>query len=184
MEIWQGRHEAGQGNSQSKEQGKPSPGFPNSQPDQKAAKNPENQALPNAWELLERKARRFDQCVLSRMSQEEYDREGHELERLKKEIDKNGPDRDKNILALLFYTRPRLGISPAGRHISELERIQGWRSEVEPLSDEDIAECAHRQKEEKEAFRMGEIAIFSFHPSIGDGELILAKYIDKEGEMG
>jgi hypothetical protein len=110
------------------------------------------------------------------MTREERERERHEVDRLKEEIDKKGKDRDKHLLALLFYPRPRLS------WLSELEKVQQLRTQVEPLSDEEIAECAHKQKEEIEAFQRGEIPILSFHPSAGDGELILAEYITKKDE--
>jgi hypothetical protein len=131
----------------------------------------ERQPLPNVWDVLERQARRFDN--LSRISEEESEREETELNRLKKEIDEKGTPRDKHILALLYIRRPRLSL------ISELEQIQEWRSLVEPLSDEEIAGCARRQKQEIEAFRSGEIPIQSLHPSVGDGEIILADFIEK-----
>jgi predicted secreted protein len=68
--------------------------------------------------------------------------------------------------------------------LSKQQQIQQWRSHVEPLSDEDIAECARKQKEEIEAFQRGEIPILSFHPTAGDGELILAEHIAKKGKKG
>jgi hypothetical protein len=107
------------------------------------------------------------------MTREEWERERNEVDRLKEEIDEEGTDRDKHIFALLYNRRPRLSL------LSEQQQIQQWRSQVEALSDEDIAECARKQKEEIEAFRRGEIPILSFHPSSGDGELILAEHIAK-----
>jgi hypothetical protein len=105
------------------------------------------------------------------MTEDEWEREGRELDRLKKDLYKKGTPRDKHILALLFNRAPGLSL------LSEREQIQEWRSLVEPLSDDDIAECARKQKEEIEAFRRREIPILSFHPSAGDGELILADFI-------
>jgi hypothetical protein len=138
----------------------------------------EYQPPPSVWDVLERKARASDEFSRGRMIRAEYDRERIEVNRLKEEIDKRGADRDKHILALLYIRRPRLSF------LSEQQQIQQWRSQVEALSDEEIAECARKQKEEIEAFRKGKIPIQSFHPSAGDGELILAEYIAKKGERG
>jgi hypothetical protein len=138
----------------------------------------EGQALPNVWDVLKRKARASDEFLRGRMIRAEYDHEQDEVERLKEEIDEEGTDRDKHILALLYNRRPRLNL------LSKQQQIQQWRSHVEPLSDEDIAECARKQKEEIEAFQRGEIPILSFHPTAGDGELILAEHIAKKGKKG
>lgn len=110
------------------------------------------------------------------MTKEEWERERNEVDLLKEKIDEEGTDRDKHIFTLLYNHRPRLSL------LSEQQQIQQWRSQVEPLSDQDIVECARKQKEELEAFRRGEIPILSFHPSAGDGELILAEHIAKKGK--
>jgi hypothetical protein len=138
--------------------------------------SPERQPLPDVWDVLERKARRYDN--LSRMTKDESEHEQDELNRLKDEIDEKGTDRDKHILSLLYNRRPRLSL------LSEQQQINEWRSEVEQMSDDEIAECASNQREEIAAFRRGEIPIMSFHPSAGDGELILAQYIRKKSKKG
>ena len=115
---------------------------------------------------------------LSRMTEDESEREQDELNRLKDEIAEKGTDRDKHILALLYIRRPRLSLQ------SELEQIQEWRSLVEQLTDKELAECARKQKEEIEAFRRRERHQLTFHPSVGDGGLILAEHIAKKGERG
>jgi predicted transcriptional regulator len=139
-------------------------------------KSPERQPLPNVWDVLERKARRSDNC--GRTTREEWEHEREEVDRLKKEIDEKGTDRDKHILALLYIRRPRLSLQ------SELEQIQEWRSLVEQLTDDELAECTRKQKEEIEAFRRRERHQLTFHPSAGDGELILAEHIAKKGKRG
>src|SRR5438067_1720698 len=99
-------------------------------------KSPERQPLPSAWDVLEREARASDEFCSGRMAEEEYGREADEVNRLRKEIEKKGTARDKHILALLFDRAPGLSL------LSEREQIQEWRSLVEPLSDDDIAERA------------------------------------------
>jgi hypothetical protein len=169
-----------------KEQGQGSPeGAPKSQskpnhPEQLShtggIRSAERQILPSAWDLLERKARASDELLRGRMSRAEYDGQQDEMERLKVEIDEKGIDRDKHILALLYDRTPRLSL------LSQQQQMQQWRSQVETLSDHDIAACAHKQKEEIDAFQRGEVYILAFHSSAGDGELILAKHIAKKGK--
>jgi len=127
---------------------------------------------------MERKAKASDEFCSGRVTKEEWERERNEVNLLKGKIYEEGTDRDKHIFALLYNRRPRLSV------LSEQQQIQQWRSQVEPLSDQDIAECAHKQKEEIEAFRRGEIPILSSHPSAGDGELILAEHIAKKSKSG
>jgi hypothetical protein len=162
-----------------RKEGRGRPGAPkNQQQGRGQEETKEYQPPPSAWDVLERKARASDEFCSGRMTEEEYGREADEVNRLRKEIEKKGTPRDKHILALLFDRAPGLSLQ------SELEQIQEWRSQVEPLSDEDIAECARRQREEIQAFRKGEIPILSFHPSAGNGELILAEHIAKKGKKG
>jgi hypothetical protein len=136
----------------------------------------ERQPLPSVWDFL--------------LSENNISKEGIRLGNLmdffkesdwrREEFEKKASPRDKHILALLSTPRPSL----LNAIRSEQERIQEWRSLVEKLSDEEISECARKQKEEIEAFRRGDIPILSFHPSVGDGELILAKHIAKKGKSG
>jgi transposase len=134
---------------------------------------PEQQPLPSVWDVLERKARATVEFCSHQITYEEYNHERTELNRLKEKIDKKGIDRDKHILALLFFPRPSLLSSPQ----QALEEHQQWRSWVELLSDEELAECARKQEEEIQAFRRGKRNQLAFHPSAGDGEVILANFL-------
>jgi hypothetical protein len=152
------------------------------QPEQQAQgegiKTPVCQPLPNVWDILERKARSSDEFCRGRMTEGEWRRELDEVEWLKKATYKKGTPRDKHILALLFNRAPGLNLQ------SELEQIQEWRSLVEQLTDEELAECGRKQKEGIEAFRRGERHQLTFHPSAGDGELILSEHIVQKGKIG
>jgi hypothetical protein len=152
------------------------PNQPEQSPQGGSNKSPERQPLPNVWDILERKARASDEFLRGRMSRAEYDREQDAVELLKVKVDEKGIDRDKHILALLFYPRPTLySLS------RQLEKVHQLRSQVELLSDEELADCARRQAEEIKAFQKGKGAALSFHPSAGDGEIILEEHIAKKG---
>jgi hypothetical protein len=171
MERKEGRGRPGAPNNEEAPKSQSKPNQPEQSPHGGGIKTPERQSLPSAWDLLERKARCSDKFLSGRMTKDEWEHEGREVDQLKKELYKKGTPRDKHILALLFNRAPGLSL------LSEREQIQEWRSLVEPLSDDDIAECARKQKKEIEDFRRGEIPILSFHPSAGNGELILADFI-------
>jgi hypothetical protein len=147
----------------------PPPAGEQAQPQQERG---ERKLLPGAWDVLEWKARVSVEFCSRRMTYEEYVRKRDEGERLKSEIDEKGTDRDRHILELLYYPRPSLLSSPE----RELEELQHSRSLLEPLSDEELAECVRHYKEENQrSFRSGG----TFHPGV-DGRQFIPKQSGKE----
>jgi hypothetical protein len=110
------------------------------------------------WKVLERKVRideryvgldRWDFPEGFRDLQEarEYYREQCEVKRLEEELAEKGTPRDKLILELVTTINLQLGSgNPAYRALSQ-EEFQNLRSQVEPMSEEQIAEKIREQNE-------------------------------------
>jgi hypothetical protein len=115
----------------------------------------ERQPLPNVWDVLERRERldelkpkRYyiypDGSIQPPLSNTFY-REERELNRLSRELREKGTPRDKLILKL--GSHPQL----LTRGLSQQEEFQKFRSQVEQMSDEEIAEEIRRKKQFKGA---------------------------------
>ena len=144
-----------QNNAQLKEAGKPSPGFPTLKPEQSphggGIKNPERQAIPSVWDVLERRVKLSAEFNAGHRTYEEYDRERHELNKLSNEIfDKRTPS-EKLILRLHTVTNLEpSGTLPLPAYIRtpSLEAFQQFRSKVEPMPEEEIREEIRKAEEE------------------------------------
>jgi hypothetical protein len=146
-----------QNNAYLKEQGKPSPGFTERQPEQSpqggGIKSSEREPLPSVWDILERKVRIHEERSSKRMTYEEYDRERCNLNRSLDELYEKGTARD----GFIQHLYNAISMEPTGtlpdpvrfRHLS-LEEFQQLRSRLEPLSDEQLAEEKHKAEEEFE----------------------------------
>jgi hypothetical protein len=113
------------------------------------------QPLPNVWNVLEREVR-LDTPELPPMSKEDYSREIEEISRLQVEMDQNGTTRD-NLIRGLYWTTISVNVPPnrsplSLRHLS-LEEFQKFRSQVEPLSEEELAEKNRKIEEESDQKR-------------------------------
>jgi hypothetical protein len=113
----------------------------------------ERQPLPNVWDVLERKVRLRAKDVEDRPRQgsQEYKYEAEEVGQAQDAIDKRGTDRDRLILELYYgVTIPPRASLPVPCEIRRLslEEFQQFRSQVEPLSDEELAEEVRKQEEE------------------------------------
>jgi hypothetical protein len=104
------------------------------------------------WEILERKARASDEFYSGRITREEWKREGNEVDRLKEEIDEKGTARDKLILDLYTEITIEPGNLPVPVVFRELslEKFYQLRSQIEPLTEDEVAEALHKQKEANE----------------------------------
>jgi hypothetical protein len=127
------------------------PGVPSSQDGtsprgQKESK--EHQPLPSVWDVLEREVRMWAPDS-PRMTSEEHRREVLEVSRLEEDLDERGSARDKLIFSLYesVLAMPTSGSLLDLRNLS-LEEFQQFRSRVEPMSEEEIAEKICKQKDE------------------------------------
>jgi hypothetical protein len=116
----------------------------------------ERQPLPGVWNILERRVRLHEELSAGRISGEEYEREQIKLNRTCYEIEKKGSDRDKLIIKLHgCITHEPTGTLPLPlkeRNMS-LEEFQQFRSKVEPLADEELAEKVRTAEEDYERKR-------------------------------
>jgi hypothetical protein len=109
----------------------------------------EPQPLPGVWAILERKAR-LRAPESPPMTTAEYFSELREVNRLQEELEAEATDRDRLILGLYNAVTIQPGAGgPVIRRLS-LEEFQQFRSRVEPLADEELAEAIRQQKEENE----------------------------------
>jgi hypothetical protein len=153
------------------ESGAGSLGIPPPEPEQKPqggdGKSPEHQPLPSVWDILERRMS-LDELKpkghwvssggrIEPPLPEELEREERELNRLSRELREKGTPRDRLILELGSYGRIRT------RGLSQEEEFRQFRSEVEQLSDEEIAVEIRRQEN---------ITGFAFSPGVGLSEII------------
>jgi hypothetical protein len=153
LEQNQSRSEAGEGTS----------GLPKLQPGQAKLQQErrEGQPVPAVWGVLERRVRLDARDVEDRPQflSNKYCRELDELEADLTEIRREGTARDQKILRL-FYTVTKEPAPPPHWHYfrnPSLEEFQKFRSLVEALSEEKLAETVHKAQEEyrqrKEKFR-------------------------------
>jgi hypothetical protein len=145
-----------EGHNQSK------PDQPEHQPQGGGIKSPERQSRPSAWDILERQVKlwapEFGEGIMNKKA---YLKEAHEVKRLKDEVRKKGTDRERNIFALFdleqMVIRPdrpqpdllmQLGASPTSAFLKDLQKL---RSQVEAMSDEELAEEVRWLKKLEEA---------------------------------
>ena len=112
--------------------------------------SPESQPLPSVWDVLERIVRLEARADEGQISNEEYDREYHEQDRLKRELKDRGSDRDKLILDLYTDKTMHPAHVPVPVEFIDLtpEEFQQFRAKVEPLSEERIREEIRKTNEE------------------------------------
>jgi hypothetical protein len=110
--------------------------------------------LPSVWDVLERDVRlseRYDKDDLTRQEYEEGEREQGEVKRLANAIREKGTVRDRLILDLYStITLEPSGLPvliPYNRSLKR-EEYQQFRSKVEPLSEEKLAEEIRKAKED------------------------------------
>jgi hypothetical protein len=139
-----------------------------SEPPQSQQESQERQPpLPSVWDVVERRMRLdelkpkghwvYPDGRIEPPPPEELEREERELNRLSRELREKGTPRDKLVLELGSYGRPRT------RGRSQQADFQTFRSMVEAMSDEEIAAEIRRQEN---------ITGFAFSPGIGLGEII------------
>ena len=110
-----------------------------------------NVGLTNVWDVLEHKVRLHAKDAKGRLGRDEADREFGEVNRLKSELWKKGTTCDKLIIDLFnSITIQPGGSMPLPFEIRELspKEFRQFRSKVEPMSDEMIAEAIRQQNEE------------------------------------
>jgi hypothetical protein len=128
------------------------------QPDQSphggGSKSPERQLLPSVWTYLERHVRLHapDVEVRPQRGSEAYQSEVKELNRLSRGMDKRGSHRTKLIRDLYGEIRcePASFPNPARLRDLSLEEFQQFRSQVEPMTEEQIAEELRKVEEEND----------------------------------
>jgi hypothetical protein len=129
-------------------------GVPERQPEltQPQQERGEGQSLPDVWDIVKCKARLYTPMP-PRMTSEEYDRERRELIRLEAEIMEKGTERDRLILEL--FTNIIIPSVPGGITYAYLPtiKLQRLRSDVEVLSEKEIAEELRKKKEENDRIR-------------------------------
>jgi hypothetical protein len=112
----------------------------------------ERQPLPNVWDVLEREVRLWAPDVENRprYGTEEYMREFDEMDRLEEELIENGTPREKLIIELYSRTKSR-SVKPPRIGLGEitLEQFHQLRSQVDPMSTEEIAEEVRKLNEER-----------------------------------
>jgi hypothetical protein len=120
--------------------------------------DPEQQPLPSAWDIIEREVRLYDPNIKGRprWGSEERSREVEEISRLQVEQRERGTVRNNLIRALYHATLSgsgRISITPLSFRPLSLEEFQQFRSQVEPLADQQIAEELRKLEEEKQRKR-------------------------------
>ncbi len=136
----------------------------------------ERQPLPSVWDILERRER-LDELKpkgywvssdgrIEPPLPEKLEREGRELNRLSRELREKGTLRDKLILELGSYGQIRT------RGLSQREEFQKFRSQVEQMPDEEIAEEIRRHKQFTGA---------AFHSGVGFGKIIRHNHKEEQG---
>jgi hypothetical protein len=161
------------------------PGAPKSQEQGRGqGESKEGQALPNVLDYLEYRTTLYEMhAVHRRIGKEECRRKRREMNWLGNELYFKGTDRDQLILEL--YTE--IGYEPAElqRELSR-EEFKQFRSQVEPMSVEEICEEIYKQEEENrrkrdEARRSRKLS----HPPsvIGDPSILLFKDYKDEYDL-
>jgi hypothetical protein len=106
------------------------------------------------WEVLEHGVRLDAPNIEDRprRGSEAYKREVKELDRLYRELDKRGTPRAKLIRDLYYEIRyePAPFPSPVRVRKLSLEEFQQFRSKVEPMTEEQIAEELRKAEEEND----------------------------------
>jgi hypothetical protein len=118
--------------------------------------NAERQPLPNVWDVLEQRVRLHEELSAGRIFGEEYKREQIKLNRTCYEIEKKGSDRDKLIIKLhgcITYEPTGTLLLPLKERNMSPEEFQQFRSKVEPLADEELAEKVRTAEEDYERKR-------------------------------
>jgi hypothetical protein len=122
--------------------------------------------LPNVWDILERQVKlwapEFGKPI---MSKKKYIREAEDVRLLKDEVEEKGTQREKHIFALfdleqMFIRpdRPGLDLLPLLRtdlrsiYLKELHQL---RSQVEAMSDEELAEEVRQLKQLEAGLKRG-----------------------------
>jgi hypothetical protein len=130
-------------------------GLPPPGPEQaqwEGSKSPERHPPPSVWAYLERHVRlqAQDSEDRPRPDSEEYTHEAEEVNRLSRDLAKRGTHRDRLIRELYGEVRcePAPFPSLAKLRNLSLEEFQQFRSRVEPLADEQIAEEIRKAEEE------------------------------------
>jgi hypothetical protein len=110
----------------------------------------ERQPLPGVWDILERRVRLDARDVEDRPRGQEYDREHHKLSQMVKELMERGTARDNLIINLYGEIRcePAPFPNPVRLRDLSLKEFQKFRSKIEPLSKEEIAEEIRKAEEE------------------------------------
>jgi hypothetical protein len=117
-----------------------------------SSNTPESQPLPSVWDVLESRVRINEERSLGRMTSEAYDSERRKLNRLAAEIEERATSRDALILDLydeVRYEPATLRVGARFRRLSR-EEFQQFRSKVEPMSDEELAEELRKQEKEND----------------------------------
>lgn len=130
--------------------GVPPPHGVQAKPQQENAAN--NPPL-GAWDILERRASLYTRSVEGRLQEQEYEHGRRELNRLEDEVEERGTPHDNLILEL--YSA--ITIEPTGTLLApvtfrelSLEEFQQFRTQVEPLSEEQLAEEIRKAEEQFE----------------------------------
>ena len=114
----------------------------------------ERQLLPNVWEVLERMVRLDAPDVdgRPRWGTQEYKREADEVDRLTTEIRKEGTAHDRLIFDLYSNITKELAPFPNPVDFRDLSlaEYRQFRSKVETLSEQELAEEIRKAKEEFE----------------------------------
>jgi hypothetical protein len=133
--------------------GKPPPD-PEQAPQSIAPKSPDRLPLTSVWDYLERKVRLDAPDVEDRPIREsqEYKLEVEELNRLFRELDERGTPHDHLIIDLYGEIRcePAPFPNPVRLRNLSLEEFQQFRSKVERLSDDEIADELRKAEEESD----------------------------------
>jgi hypothetical protein len=132
-----------------------------------AGESEERQSLPNVWDILKRRERLDEQRPkqitlypdgsIQPPLPEELEREESELNRLSRELREKGTARDKLILELGSYGRIRT------RGLSQQEDFQKFRSQVEQMSEEKIAQEIDRHKRATGATFFSGVGLFDIY---------------------
>jgi hypothetical protein len=114
----------------------------------------ERQPLPSVWDVLERRAKLWSLETRFRMNPTERETEKRKLKQKEQLIGKKGTARDKLILEVVTnITFSPIEGGGTTYTFPSPEKLQQLRSQVDPLSEEELAKEVRKQREEIERMR-------------------------------
>lgn len=130
------------------------PGVPNKEQGGSQKESKERQPLPSVWDVLQVKAELWSLETRFRMNPTERETEKRKLKQKEQLVSKKGTPRDKLILELVTnIIFPPIAGGGTTCTFSSPEELQQLRSQVDPLSEEELFKEVRKQREEIERMR-------------------------------